>query len=391
MDPVGSFEGSVEIFHGGIGSRSVCSTCITWHASLSTLRSTSSGLVDSHHDGIELGFKLFLLGLESVGLSFSVAVNPLETLVRGGLNGLLVLISEVSLELLVVESVSHLEAVVLKAVLSFNFLSDGIILSAELVGISHHLLNLLLSETTFIVGDCDVLSLASGLIASRHVENTVSIDIESDLDLRSTSWCRRNSFKVELSELMVILGHLTLSFEDLNEYTWLVIDSSGESLSFLGRNASVSWDEVGHDSTSSLDSLRERSDVKNDHVLNALSLLVVEDSSLNGSTVSNSLIRVDRSVELLSVEEVREHLLDLWNTSRTSNENDFVDLVLGDVSVRESLLDRRHALSELRHAELLKLGARNCLCEVLTLGKSFAVDFSGVSRRENTLCLLALS
>lgn len=49
---------------------------------------------------------------------------------------------------------------------------------------------------------------------------------------------------------MVILGHLSFSFEDLDEYSGLVVSIGGESLRFLGGDGGVSWDEDSHDSSS---------------------------------------------------------------------------------------------------------------------------------------------
>jgi len=133
----------------------------------------------------------------------------------------------VSLQLLLVEGVLHLEAVVLEDVLGLNSLADGIILSSELVSVGDHLLDLLLGESTLIVGDSDLLGLSAGLVASGNVKDTIGIDIESDLDLRGTTGRGGDALKVELSELMVIAGHLTLAFEDLDEDTWLVVRVGG--------------------------------------------------------------------------------------------------------------------------------------------------------------------
>lgn len=41
--------------------------------------------------------------------------------------------------------------------------------------------------------------------------------------------------------------------------------------------------------------------------------------SLNGCTVSNSLIRVNRLLKLLAIKEIAQQLLDLWNTCRSTH------------------------------------------------------------------------
>jgi len=294
-------------------------------------------------------------------------------------------------ELGLLKGLLHLVAVVLVLVLLLDLFASGIILSLELVGVGDHLLDLLLGKTTLIVGDSDLLGLTGGLVVGGDVKDTIGIDIESDLDLGSTSGRRGDALKVELAEHVVVSGHLTFAFEDLDEDTWLVVSVGGESLLFLGGNAGVSGDEDGHDTTSGLDTLGKRGDIEKEEVLNLLGTLSGEDSGLNGSTESNSLIGVDGSVEGLSVEEVLKHGLDLGDSGGTTNEDDFVDLGLGDVGVGEDLLDGRHALSELGHAKLLELSAGDVDVEILTLGESLTVDLRLMSAGQDSLGLLTLS
>jgi hypothetical protein len=113
---------------------------------------------------------------------------------------------------------------------------------------------------------------------------------------------------------VVILGHFSLTFEHLDVDTWLVISISGESLSLLGWDGSVSVDDVCHDTTSSFDTHGKWSDIEEKELLSFFVTLSSEDGSLDGSTVSDGFIWVDGFVEGLSIEEVLEHGLDLWDT-----------------------------------------------------------------------------
>jgi len=61
---------------------------------------------------------------------------------------------------------------------------------------------------------------------------------------------------------VVVGSHWSLSFEDLNLDTWLVVSVGGENLSLLDWNGCVSLDEFGHDTSGSLDSQRQWSDVQ---------------------------------------------------------------------------------------------------------------------------------
>jgi len=385
--------GSVQIVHlgiwgasvGGVGGAGETGRCAT----SATISGDTSSLVDAHHYGVEFAFELLLLGIDKIE-SFGVRLNELKSLSGGGLDGELVLGGEVSLQLLFVKSVLHLEAVVLKSVLGLDLLADGIILSAELVSVSDHLLDLFLGETTLIVGDSDLLGLSGGLIASGNVQDTVGIDIESDLDLGGATGCGGDTTEVELTKEMVVLGHLTLAFEDLDENTWLVVSVGGEGLLLLGGDACVTGNENSHDTAGSLDTLRKRGNIEEEEILDLLGTLTGEDGSLNGSTVGDSLVGVNGSVELLSVEEVGEHLLDLGDSGGTTDKDDLVDLRLGDVGVLEDLLDGGHALAEVGHAKLLELSAGHVNVEVLSLSEGLAVDFGLMGGRKNSLGLLAL-
>jgi len=186
----------------------------------------------------------------------------LKTLGGGVLNNFLVIVSEGSLEFLVIKSVLHLEAVVLESVLGLDLGGNGFILSLEFLGIVDHLFDFLFGESTFIVGNGNLVLFTSSLITGRDVKDTVGINIESNLNLWDTSGSWWNSLKVEFTEDMVILGHFSLSFKDLNEDTWLVISVGGENLRLFGWDGSVSLDDIGHDTTGGLDTHGKWGDIE---------------------------------------------------------------------------------------------------------------------------------
>lgn len=116
-----------------------------------------------------------------------------------------------------------------------------------------------------------------------------------------------------------------------------------------------------------------------------------EDSSLNGSTVSDGLIGVDRLVGFLSTEEVGDELLNSGDTSGTSDKNDFVDGLLVDLGVTENLLDGFHGSTEEILAELFESSTSDRGVEVYTFEEG--VDFDGGlgGGREGSLSTLASS
>ena len=127
------------------------------------------------------------------------------------------------------------------------------VLLLELLSVVNHLLDFLLRQTSLVVGDGDLVLLSGALIGSRDVEDTVGIDVEGDLDLGDPSWGRGDSGEVEFSQEVVVLGHSTLSLEDLDEDTRLVVRVGGESLRLLGGDGCVTLDKRSHNATSRLD------------------------------------------------------------------------------------------------------------------------------------------
>jgi hypothetical protein len=133
----------------------------------------------------------------------------------------------------------------------------------------------------------------------------------------------------------------TLTLEDLNGDTGLVVSICREDLRLLRRDGRVTFDKQRHDTTSALDRCqgKERSDIEKDFG-DLLGGVTREDSSLNGRAVGDSLIRVNRLVRLLAVEEVRNEPDNTGDTSGATDEDDLVNLRLVDLCITEDLLDR---------------------------------------------------
>jgi hypothetical protein len=96
---------------------------------------------------------------------------------------------------------------------------------------------------------------------------------------------------------------------------------------------------------------------------------------LDGSTVGNSLIGVDRLVGLLAVEVVGDELLDSGNTSGTSDEDDLMDLGLVNLRISKDTVDRGGGGSEEVLAKLFKSSTGDGGVEINTLEER--VDFDG--------------
>ena len=198
----------------------------------------------------------------------------------------------------------------------------------------------------------------------------------------------RNVGKLEFAEVVVVLSHGALTLENLDEDDGLVIGSGGEDLGLLGGDSGTTLDEVGHDTTGGLDTKGKRVDIHEDDVLSAG--VTGENTTLNGSTVSNSLIGVDVLASLLS-EILLEHLLNLRDTSGTTNKDDVINVALLHLGVLQNLLNRLESLLEEVVVQLLELGAGEGLREVVTLVERLDFDLGSLLGRESTLGLLDLT
>merc|ERR1719297_766251 len=147
-----------------VSVRCSCWHFSTWHTTWHSTWSPTGSLVDLHHNWIVLSFELFLLGFILFSAGIWVALKVLKALSRGIFDDLFVLIRELVLKLLITQGVFHLEAVVFESILGIDLLSELFILVLILLSILHHFLDLLLRETTFVVGDGNLLGLSSGLV-----------------------------------------------------------------------------------------------------------------------------------------------------------------------------------------------------------------------------------
>ena len=85
-------------------------------------------------------------------------------------------------------------------------------------------------------------------------------------------------------------------------------------------------DQHSHDTASGLDTLREKGHVQQQQVLHLVTTFAQEDCRLDSCFVGDGLFGVDGAIELLAVEEVRLHLLNLGDKGGAADKDDFVDL-----------------------------------------------------------------
>merc|ERR1719189_3158561 len=330
-------------------------------------------------DWVAHPFHLLLLLVELLHLGELVGVQPLDGLVALVGDRLLVVLADLVLNLFVVQGGLHVEAVALQPVLGGDPFLLLVILSLELLSVVHHPLDLLLRQSALVVGDSDLVLLSSRFVRGRHIQDTIGVNVKSHLNLWNPTGSRGNASEVKLAKVVVVLGHGALALVHLDRHSRLVVAVGGERLGLLGGDGGVPLDQGGHHATSSLNSKRKRGDIQQQKVRDGLTGVASQDRSLHSSTIGHCLIRVDRLVQLLPVEEVLQKLLHLGDPGGSSNQHNVVDAALVHLGVAHSLLHRlKGALEEVR-AELLKPSPGDGGVEVNALKQG--VDFNvGLSR-----------
>jgi hypothetical protein len=168
---------------------------------------------------------------------------------------------------------------------------------------------------------------------SCDIHDSVSIDVKRDLNLWNTSWGRWDSIQIKFTQLMVVLRHLPFTLENLDQHSGLVVCIGREGLCLLRWNRSVALNHIGHDASSCLDSERQWCYIKKQKFLRLLISLACQDSCLDCCTVCNCFVWVNRMVKCLSVEELGQNVLNLWDPCRSSHQYNFMNLSFAQAGV----------------------------------------------------------
>jgi len=352
---------------------------------------TTLSLVDLGNYWITNGLDLLKFLLKIVLLGIRVGVEPVGSISDGVGDGALVVGFELVGKLfLIFDTVLHLVDVVLKGVLGVDLLLDGLIFLSILLRVLDHFLDLLLGESTLIVGDGDGLFGSGSLILGAHSHDGVLIDFESDLNLWDTLWCWWDSVHVEFTKVVVVLGKSSLTLENVDGDGSLLILVGSENLGFLGWDDSSSWDDLGHDSSDGLNTKGKWGNINEEDILGLFRLLTTEDTTLNGGTVSDSLVWVDTSVWLFTIEVVLDELLNLWDSSGSTDKYDLIDLALLHTGVIEDLGNWLECFFEKISAKFFESSSSDGFTEINSVHKTINSDLNLMDTGEISLGLLDL-
>ena len=199
-------------------------------------------------------------------------------------------------------------------------------------------------------------------ILSGYVNNTVGIDIESNLDLRDSSRCRSDAVESELSEGLVVGRELSLALYDIDIYCSLVVGCGGEYLALLGRNCGVSLDKVSSYAAHGLDRKGKRCYIEKKDVTCAR--IACELTTLNGSTDSYALIRIKCLGRLFSG-ELANLVLYCGDSCGTTDKEYLSEIRIGKTCILHSVLYGDRCLFNKVSCEVIKLSSGKIHVEVL--------------------------
>ena len=108
-------------------------------------------------------------------------------------------------------------------------------------GLTYHAIHFLLGEATG-GGNRDLLFAPTCLIARRHMQNAVGVDVEGHLNLWDASWGRRDAFQAEATQALVVPRQFALALQHMNLHRRLVIFRCAEGLGLAHRDRRVARD-----------------------------------------------------------------------------------------------------------------------------------------------------
>ena len=320
--------------------------------------------MDLRHNRAADSLQLLQLVVVLLFLSQGVRVQPLQGIIAFLTTRALLTVGQFAASF--VQSLLHLEYITLQAISRLHPTSLLLVLFFVAFGVVQHSVDLLLGQATFVILDHDILHVTRTTILGRHIEDTIRVQIEGHLDLRYSARSRRYAGQVEFTQQVVVLGHSSFSFEHLYRDRGLVVRVRGEYLGLLARNSAIPFDKLRHHTAGGFDTQRQRRYVDEQHVLDGGARIAAENSGLHGGTVRHRLIRVDGQVQLLTVEEVLQQMLDFGDSRRSAHQNHVVDVALAQLGILQRLLDGGQGRPEQIRAEFLESGSRDLRIEVDT-------------------------
>ena len=165
-----------------------------------------------------------------------------------------------------------------------------------------------------------LLRFSSWFFLSMYLENSVSINVKSHLNLWLPSSHWRDSFKIEHTKRLIISRKLSFPLSNMHSYSILIVSCCCINIWFFSWDCCISWDHHMRDSSLNFHSKRKRSYIKQKNILN----ISLYNSSLNCSSLSYWFIWI-HSWFWLFPKDVFYDFLNFKHSCWTSNKNNIVN------------------------------------------------------------------
>merc|ERR1719162_1413220 len=319
-------------------------------------------LIELLQNGLRNVIKLLLLLLIIIAIRIRIVIQPINHIIRGLEQRLLILIAQSPAQfLLVIQLILQIVRRTLQLILGLHSLGHSRILLRKLLRIAYHLINLLLTRTSLIGRNGNALARTRSLIVRTHIQNTIGINLESHLHLRHTTRRGRNARQLELAQQDIVLRHRTLALKHLNEHRGLIVLIRRKHLRLLGGNHAVLLNQLRHHSAHSLNPQTQRSHIQQEDSRRLIRRVASENRRLHRRTIRHRLIGVDTAIGLLTIEKVLDQLLDFGNARRSADEHNLVNLALLHSRVLHHHLQGLQRLTEQIIVQLFETRARQSL------------------------------
>mmetsp|Transcript_44578 Transcript_44578/g.73788 ORF Transcript_44578/g.73788 Transcript_44578/m.73788 type:complete len:402 (-) Transcript_44578:1000-2205(-) len=358
------------------------STRHTRHSTGHTARSTASSAICRGNNRSPHILQLFLLRFIFFALRILIGIHPIQRLLHHILHFLLIVVLDNILKLGVVQRIAHLIRHILQLVLGLNRLALLLVLRFVLLRVRHNLVNLLLRQSTFVAVNRDLRR--DGrilLVLGSHRQNTIRVQIEGNLNLWHTARRRRDAHQLKLAQQVIVLRQLSLALVHLNQHARLIVGISRKRLIRFARNRLVALDEFGHHTAGSLDTQRQWRHIQQQQIASLAHLVTTQNRRLNGCTIRDSLVRVDRFARIASIEIFLNHLLNFRDTRGSAHQHHLVNVRLAHLCVLQYLRHRLQTLAEIMRAQILESSTRNRRRKINAIVQGIHLDIGTRSRR----------
>ncbi|PVD38087.1 hypothetical protein C0Q70_00698 [Pomacea canaliculata] len=341
--------------------------------------------LESSHDATQgdIGISVINQSTSSTG----VVIQPRHSFVTCCVDGVFVGATQFVTRL--TDGLAHVEHVRLQSVARLHPLPLLLVLLPESLGVVHHAVDVLFAQPPFVVLDDDVGRLARALVLGCDGHDAVGVNVKGHLDLRNTSRGGWDARQFEATQQVVVFCQGALTFVHLDGDGRLVVGVGGEDLRCLVWNCSVALHQLGHDAASRLDAKRQGRHVHQQHIADGVARVATQHRRLHGRSVCNSLVGMNGFVQFFATHELRQHLLNAWNTRGAAHQHHFVDLSFVQLGIAQCLLHWLQGLTEQVGTQFFKACAGDARIEVDSLVQRVDLYAGLGTARQRTLSALA--